>query len=120
MLLLPVDMGSIRRAREHVRRRCLEAGLPGRTAETAVLLTSEVVTNALVHARSAPRLGVTVGEDGLRVEVADDDPGTPRPVSDVDAGALGGRGLRLVDELADDWGVAPAGPGKVVWFSLAR
>ena len=120
LLHLSGDMGSIRRARDHVRHFCADAGVVGRTAETAVLLTSEVVTNALVHAHSAPRLGVSSDADGVRVEVGDDDPVPPGPVVDVEPGASSGRGLRLVDQLSDDWGIRPADSGKVVWFSLSR
>ncbi len=79
-----------------------------------------MVTNALVHAHSAPRLGVTSDETYLRVEVGDDDPVPPGPVVDVEPGASSGRGLRLVERLADDWGVRASDAGKVVWFSLSR
>lgn len=120
VLLLEEDMGSIRRARDHVRQSCHGAGLDPRTCETAVLLTSEVVTNALVHAHSAPRLGVSVGVAGLRVEVGDDDPVHPGPVAQVEPSAYSGRGLGLVATLADDWGITSRDAGKVVWFSLGR
>lgn len=120
VLALPEDLGSIRRARDHVRARCRDMGVPTPTCDTAVLLTSEVVTNALVHARSAPRLGVTVRADVVLVEVQDDDPARPQPAPEVRPSAPSGRGLQLLDRLADDWGVTATGPGKVVWFSLAR
>ncbi len=117
VLLLEDDMSSIRQARELVRVSCAGAGLRPRTSDTAVLLTSEVVTNALVHARSAPRLEVAVGPGSVLVEVGDDDRSRPRPV-DIAPGAVSGHGLRLVDQLAADWGVRPDCSGKVVWFSL--
>ena len=120
VLLLADDLGSIRRARDHVRSRCRGAGVPARTCETAVLLTSEIVTNALVHARSAPRLGLSLAHDRLRVEVGDDDPTRPGPVTDVHPAAHSGRGLRLVEQLSDGWGIDAAEPGKVVWFVLDR
>lgn len=67
-----------------------------------------------------PRLGVSVGAEGLRVEVGDDDPAHPGPVAEVEPSAYSGRGLSLVARLADDWGIAPREAGKVVWFSLGR
>ena len=81
---------------------------------TAVLLTSELVTNAIVHAESD--IAVTLrGERSLRVEVFDEGLGPPGRVR------LGsGGGLRLVDFLATSWGVSPQRRGKVVWFELAR
>jgi anti-sigma regulatory factor (Ser/Thr protein kinase) len=81
------------------------------------LLTSELITNSLVHARS--ELEVTVHHDqrGVRVSVSDLD--SRRPIiSPHDDGALGGRGLVLVDALADDWGVDDLPEGKAVWFRL--
>jgi anti-sigma regulatory factor (Ser/Thr protein kinase) len=83
----------------------------------AALLTSELVANCIIHARGD--IDVRVREDGdrLRVEVADRDRDlpTPRP---LDPAATRGRGLAIVDALADRWGTAPAPRGKVVWFEL--
>jgi hypothetical protein len=55
---------------------------------------------------------------GVRVEIADRHPGAVLPHR-PDPEALGGRGLYLVEILAEDWGVLPAKPGKAVWFELA-
>jgi len=81
---------------------------------TAVLLTSELVANAVIHAQSD--IEVTIrGERSLRVQVSDESSEQLSPVR------LGnGRGLRLVDTLAASWGVNPEGRGKSVWFELAR
>ncbi|MCA6090652.1 ATP-binding protein [Streptomyces sp. SCA3-4] len=114
-------------------------GAPGR-ADTAVLLASELVTNALVHtdggAVVTARLtgGAAAPVTGrLRVEVRDflSRPPTLRPspvASDRDDGAApagrpeaaatSGRGLLLVHTLADCWGVRAHGVGKAVWFEL--
>jgi anti-sigma regulatory factor (Ser/Thr protein kinase) len=89
----------------------------GHLADDAALLVSELVTNAVVHGRSDVVLHVWRTDSGVRVEIADRHPGPPalrRP----DPEALGGRGLYLVDTLAQDWGVRPAKPGKAVWFEL--
>jgi hypothetical protein len=86
--------------------------------EDAVLLVDELVANALLHAGTP--IDVTVRHESgcVRIDVADRANELPRPrVPDVDA--TGGRGLQLVDRLADGgWGVDPAGVGKSVWFAL--
>ena len=84
----------------------------------AVLLVSELATNAVTHADSAFEVVVSVDGDRLRVEVSDADPGVPQ-VQWVPAGATSGRGLLIVETLASAWGVSAAeGGGKTVWFEL--
>lgn len=117
-LQLDHGLGSIRQARDFVRDRCHDGGVGDDVCDTAVLLTSEIVTNAVVHARSAARLGVEVDGDGVRVEVGDDSPRYPQPMAVVDLDAASGRGMWLVDHLAGEWGVSPEPPGKTVWFRL--
>lgn len=98
----------------------------GPAAETAVLLTSELVTNAVRHSRSR-RPGGTVslvileGPDGVRVEVTDDGCETGVPVVKADTFASDGHGLMLVQSLAAQWGYLRSGAaGTTVWFRLAR
>ncbi len=90
--------------------------------EVALLLTSEVVTNAVVHARTAFRVAIELDEPDLIVEVTDRSPAEPVRLPDPDLDseeAVHGRGLRLVDTLAASWGWRRAGTGgKVVWFLL--
>jgi anti-sigma regulatory factor (Ser/Thr protein kinase) len=91
--------------------------------EIAVLLTSEVVTNAVVHAdpdalasELVVRLAVT--DDVVRIEVHDDGPGAPT-VGDGAADDEFGRGMVLVEHLASAWGVVPDPVGgKSVWFEV--
>ncbi len=83
------------------------------------LLTSEIVTNAIRHADGvlAVQLDLSI-VDGL-VRVAVEDPNSERPVlRSPAAGAIGGRGLMLVEALAARWGSAPTERGKVVWFEF--
>ena len=87
-------------------------------AQTAVLLTSELVTNVVVHARTPMRLDVTVDGEGVRVAVVDDAPRTPA-VRRAHESRLTGRGMNLVAALSKQWGVDPAPPGKKVWFELS-
>lgn len=84
----------------------------------AELLASELVTNALVHTDHGAVVTATVAASTLRVEVRDFMAGLP--VQQVPAAHLGthGRGLVLLQSLADAWGVRTHGVGKVVWFEL--
>jgi anti-sigma regulatory factor (Ser/Thr protein kinase) len=86
--------------------------------DTACLLTSELVTNAVVHAGAPVELVVDLDRSRLAVEVIDDSAAAVAPV-DAAPYDTGGRGLALVDTLADSWGVTRLLPGKSVWFALA-
>lgn len=88
--------------------------------EDAQLLVSEVVTNAVVHARSEVGVTVSLVPGGVRVEVADHSPHLPSPRSYDSASTTTGRGLELVAMLATDFGVIAHEDGKVVWFTLDR
>ncbi|MEU9734429.1 ATP-binding protein [Streptomyces sp. NPDC048002] len=111
------DLRAVPETRKELRALLQHWGRPGRS-EIAELLTSELVTNALVHTDRDAVLTATVGPDGLRVEVRDFVADRPRPcVPNADDGTHG-RGLVLVDSLADSWGVRPHGVGKAVWFEL--
>src|SRR5580698_1948712 len=97
-----------------------ESVVTDETASTAELLVSELVTNALTHGRGLITVHLEHGATGLLVTVCDDEPAHPLVPVQVPL-ALGGRGLRMVEVLADAWGVVPAddGPGKGVWFRLS-
>ncbi|MER5948679.1 ATP-binding protein [Streptomyces sp. NPDC001904] len=117
------DLRAVPETRRALRELLLHWGRPGRT-EIAELLTSELVTNALVHTDRDAELIVTVGPRGLRVEVRDRAARRPKlrvPNADDGTHSTHGRGLLLVQSLADAWGVAALGAGrtgKVVWFEL--
>ena len=85
--------------------------------EIAVLLTSELVTNVIVHARTPLRLDLEAEGGAVRVAIADEltRPPVPRLLGD---GRLTGRGIHLVQSLAREWGVEPTERGKRVWFEL--
>lgn len=85
--------------------------------ETAELLVSEVVTNALLHAGTPIDLAVFVEDAGLRVEIGDGSPHFPRHRGYAPTAATG-RGLMLLQQMVDDWGVVPNALGKTVWFQL--
>jgi len=88
------------------------------TVDIAILLVSELATNAIVHATSAIELRVRVGDD-VRVEVHDASSDAPE-ITAGDAERESGRGLELVSALAEGWDWSPRAEGKVVWFALSR
>ncbi|WP_151481131.1 ATP-binding protein [Streptomyces albicerus] len=111
------DLRAVPEVRRALRDLLAHWGRPGRS-EIAELLTSELVTNALIHTDHDALLTATVGPRGLRVEVRDFVGRRPRlRVPNADDGTHG-RGLVLVQSLADAWGVRVHGVGKVVWFEL--
>ncbi|WP_224278034.1 ATP-binding protein [Streptomyces sp. LS1784] len=87
--------------------------------EDVLLMVSELVTNACLHAPGGPR-ELRLNWDGtrLRVEVRDDSPVAPRLRVSTDPARPGGHGLRLVDRLARAWGSLPEGEGKLVWLEV--
>ncbi|MBV2355737.1 ATP-binding protein [Streptomyces sp. J2-1] len=111
------DLAAVPEARRELRELLRHWGRPGRS-DIAELLTSELVTNALVHTDDDAVLIAVVSEHGLRVEVRDFVPRRPLPRVPVAAEDTGGRGLLLLESLADAWGVRPHGAGKSVWFEL--
>ena len=82
-----------------------------------VLMVSELVTNAGLHANSDATVRLVDQGDCLRIEVTDAST-TPVQVRSHRMGAETGRGLRIVDALAARWGVEPAVDGKTVWFEV--
>lgn len=86
-------------------------------ADTAVLLASELVTNAIRHACGPCALVVTFDGDIVEVSVEDGDP-RPPVARDGTGYEEDGRGLLLLGALADDWGVRPLAQGKATWFVL--
>lgn len=80
------------------------------------LIISELVTNAVVHARSPLRIVVTFSRDRLRIEVHDEDSTPPRVRPQP--GPDGGFGLRIVAEASERWGWLPTRSGKLVWAEM--
>jgi anti-sigma regulatory factor (Ser/Thr protein kinase) len=94
------------------------SGVDPEAIEAAELLTSELVTNAIVHGSGDPILNVSVGGSRLRIEVHDSDPTIDLTPQRFDVPSARGRGLALVDALSSSWGVEPRSGGKAVWFDL--
>ncbi|EGX56376.1 regulatory protein [Streptomyces zinciresistens K42] len=114
------------RARRWARSRLAGSGIGADEplAETLILLVSELVTNAVVHTGCPAVLRLSLPEAAqdrapVRLEVADRSTRAPVPRC-ADGEATGGRGLALVDGLADRWGWSADGAGKRIWCELDR
>jgi anti-sigma regulatory factor (Ser/Thr protein kinase) len=118
-LELPATPAAASVARLFVRCLCEEWGV-GAVADVAELLSSELVTNAVLHARSGIELEAARTGSALRVDVRDVGRGRVQPKAQpAPTEAEGGRGLSIVASLAESWGVEESPSGKSVWFTLA-
>jgi anti-sigma regulatory factor (Ser/Thr protein kinase) len=117
-LALPSDASAVRLARQ-VTRDALAAWHLGQLEEAAVLLVSELVTNAVRHANDTGAIGLELASTGtrLRVEIQDGDPSWRPMDSPADSGESG-YGFLVVDSLADHWGLRRVCAGKAVWAEL--
>lgn len=97
----------------------VEAGLSGAERQVLVLLVSELVTNAIVHARPPVRLSIDISDDRTRIAVSDAVNRVPH-LRRAETGAVSGRGLALVEELSTHWGTTIGRHGKEVWLELER
>ncbi len=112
----PTSVGA---ARRFVRDVLMSRQVSMNIVDTVELLTSEVVTNAIIHGGSGPQLAVEIDGDVIRVAVRDASPEVPvRRLGRVDD--VSGRGVVIVEELASAWGVERERNGaKRVWFEVA-
>ncbi|MGC0399187.1 serine phosphatase RsbU (regulator of sigma subunit)/anti-sigma regulatory factor (Ser/Thr protein kinase) [Streptomyces sp. SAI-126] len=113
---ISLDPAEVGRARAVVREQLHDWGL-AKLADSAELMVSELVTNAVRHSHSRPVELRLVREDTLLCEVDDDDHDLPNLLS---AGPTDehGRGLKVVSTLAREWGASRTKAGKTVWFEL--
>ncbi|MFC4033655.1 ATP-binding protein [Streptomyces polygonati] len=119
-----VDPAEVGRARRWARSRLVGSGIRADEplAETLILLISELVTNAVVHTGCPAVLRMLfpmTPAAPVRVEVADTSGLPPAPRHAL-RDETGGRGLELVDGLADRWGWHPEGAGKQIWCEVDR
>lgn len=113
------ELASPAAARAFVRSELEQQAVPEPPLETAILLTSELVSNALLHARTEVDLVLIMASSGLRVEVHDGNASQPGPpTSPAPLESTTGRGLLMVEALARRWGVDGTGDGKTIWFEL--
>ena len=117
-LSLPAEPMSASRARTFLRE-LLASWHAEEFEEPAALLTSELVTNAVLHARSAVEVTVRLADGQLWVGVSDAAAGLPVR-KHYGPEAATGRGLLLVERIASAWGSQSSTTGKVVWFELGE
>lgn len=112
---LPPAPSAARQARRFVAGEVGEVG--ERSSAALAVLTSELVTNAVLHARTHLQVGVMISGEDVMVSVGDHAGAVPRarPESEM---ATRGRGLSLLEGLADRWGATTYSGGKSVWFVL--
>ena len=108
------DLNSPRAARSFVRRALDDSGV---SADLAVLLISELATNAVLHARTDFVVSVRIEDRRVRVEVQDANE-RPPVIGHTPPEATSGRGLHLVQSLSSSWGVEGRPEGKIVWFEV--
>ncbi len=119
-LVLDALPGDVRRARRWVSDQCHHAMHEDDTCDVLSLLVSEVVSNAVVHGTGPVTVELDETPQRLRVTVGDSSSDLPTVKRQRDLAATSGRGLMLVDSLAQAWGVrdSPSGSGKHVWFAV--
>ena len=93
--------------------------VPTLVIDDALLVISELVTNAVRHAGTASTLELELGQTGaqLRVALADGSTTAPRPRR-AGRGAEDGRGMAILAALSDRWGIEPGPTGKRVWWEV--
>jgi anti-sigma regulatory factor (Ser/Thr protein kinase) len=111
------DPAEVRRARQVVENALREHGCEPELIEQAALAVSEMVTNAVMHARTPFEVRCLL--NGVaRIEVTDHDPDVLPEVARQDPASVGGYGLRIVAELASAWGVQVGPDRKTLWCEL--
>lgn len=115
-LSLPPEVASVTRARHYVRDTLTAFGAPD-CADDAQLAVSELIANAVKHARTPLVLELAADDDCLTVSVVDGERELASQVQQHEL-AESGRGLRIVAAVASEWGVEPRDEGKALWFRL--
>ncbi|MFE5327139.1 ATP-binding protein [Embleya sp. NPDC056575] len=118
-LRLSATVEAVPRAR-HALRAVLAERVPRAPVDTLELLLSELVTNAVQHSTRGRTVAVAVlrRENSIRIAVVDDDTALPEAGGAVDLLDEHGRGLLLVEAMAEEWGSYPVPDGKVVWCDV--
>ena len=117
-MLVPAEPTGPSRVRQWMSVRLREWSVPEPVISAAILCTSELTTNALLHAGTPAQVHVDLNAERLLVSVADT--GTRGTVIRAHADTLssGGRGRGLIEDLSDSWGTDPTVRGTTVWFEM--
>lgn len=121
---VPHERRAVRMARRALAEELAAAGVPEDARSDAMLVLSELVSNAVRHAAPLPsgeiRVRWRVRDDALHIEITDGGAGT-RPHASVAAlSALGGRGLDIVRTVSSQWGVTEGADSVTVWAEVPR
>lgn len=127
LIVFPGAVDEVPGVRRYVRSLLTRAGSRAIAAD-AELLTCECVSNAIRFTRSGAEGGrvavkLLALDDTFRVEVLDEGGASSNPVprgTPDSPDDENGRGLRLIESLAKEWGTMPYGPGTLIWFTIAR
>jgi anti-sigma regulatory factor (Ser/Thr protein kinase) len=123
-ILVPHTRSSVSGARHAVALHMLAHAVPAPVVEDAVLVVSELVSNAVRHAAPLPGGSVsvrwTIGPDRVHLEITDGGAPTLPRAEDPTASAFGGRGLDIVRSLCTRWGVSEELDRMTVWADLPR
>lgn len=117
-IALPRSPASVGTARRFIEARTAAWSFPEPVGSQLVLIGSELVTNAVLHARSELTLTLELRDGWVRISVEDRSKAPPT-LRHYQADALTGRGLGVVAALSDSWGISTAADGKVVWAEVA-
>jgi anti-sigma regulatory factor (Ser/Thr protein kinase) len=122
-VLLPYTPSSVAVARRHLTSELAAAGIYETAVCDAAIVVSELLSNAIRHAAPLPDAQVevtwTLDDDAVRIAVSDAGDGPLPQVTEPAPGAPGGRGLSIVESLADRWGVLREDGVTTVWAQLA-
>jgi anti-sigma regulatory factor (Ser/Thr protein kinase) len=117
-IALPRSPASVGTARRFIEARTAAWSFPEPAGSQLVLIGSELVTNAVLHARTELTLTMELRDGRVRISVKDRSKAPPT-LRHYQADALTGRGLGVVAALSDSWGISAAADGKVVWAEVA-
>ena len=117
-MTVPAEPTGPSRVRQWMSTRLREWAVPEPAIGSAILCTSELTTNALLHAGTPAQVHIDLNAERLLVSVADT--GTRGSVirAHIDTMSSRGRGLGLIEELSDSWGTDPSVRGTTVWFEI--
>jgi anti-sigma regulatory factor (Ser/Thr protein kinase) len=122
VVLLPYTPSSVATARGRLATDLREAGTMAAAIGDAALVLSELLSNAIRHARPLPgctvRVAWTLSSGSLRVSVSDGGGPTQPRADRPSVSALGGRGLAIVEHLSSSWGIRSSGGRITVWAVL--
>lgn len=119
LLSLGTDVTAARQARAFVRE-SLGADVDDELLQDALVITSELVTNAVMHAGTSSELEIRLDTDTIELRLTDGSRRAPVRRTLLGGPATQGRGLGLLSSLAERWGVDQIDAGKTVWAVLAR